>query len=527
MSRHHRVWTLVAALAGGLGLVAGVAAAPDPPRRSPLSDAITEIDLERARRLLDAASGDATVLALERARLAIYLGQCDAAAAELSVPTLAESPAGASLSALAGGCARATAAGFVIEDREKGIWVRLQDDADRTLAPFIMETAAKARDIVGAELGIDFPRPLRIDVVRDLFSLSAVTGLPLEAAETTGTLAVARWGRVIMLSPRATDLGFPWQDTLAHEITHLLVTRATTDHAPLWLQEGVAKREESRWRAARPFDDPSWADQTARSALLAGRSVGLDRLGPSIAMLPSPELASTAYAEVASFLTYFLAESGAPALRLLFADIRGTASDSADPALRSVSGYDLSAWGRRWQAALREVPARDPREERERIDTMRDPRALARKVRLGDLLVERGHPRAALAEFRAALELAPTHAGVRFRAARAALAVRDRPAAEETLGTLRDVRAAHGAWMALRGRLDREAGRVAEATLSLEHALGLDPLSIDVACEGELVASDLEKTVPPVAPAAEKLPSDPNRRALCEAVRASVRTSRR
>jgi tetratricopeptide (TPR) repeat protein len=516
--------SLVGVLALCLGLAAGVASgAPEPRRRSALSDAITEIDLERARRLLESARGDATMLALERARLAVYSGQCDAAAAELSVPTLAESATGAGLAALAGNCARATASGLVVEDAERGVWVRLQDDADRPLVPFLVETAAKARDVIGAELGIDFVRPLRIDVVRDLFSLAAVSGLPLEAAETTGTLAVARWGRVIVLSPRATELGFPWQDTIAHEITHLLVTRATTDHAPLWLQEGIAKREESRWRAARPFDDPSWADQTARSALLEGRSVGLDRLGPSIAMLPSPELASTAYAEVSSFLTYFLAESGASALRLLFADIKGVGDDSADPALRSVSGYDLSGWGRRWQVALRDSPALDPREQRERIDTLKNPRALSRKVRLGDLLVERGHPRAALAEFRSALELAPTHAGVRFRAARAALAVRDRGAAEAALGTLRDVRAPHGAWMALRGRFDREAGRAAEATATLDHALGLDPLNVDVACEGELFASDLEKADPPAA-VADKLPENPHRRALCEAVRTNERT---
>jgi tetratricopeptide (TPR) repeat protein len=507
------------ALLLALGLAAGVAAgAPERSHRSPLSDAITEIDLDRARQLLESARGDATFLALERARLAIYTGQCDAAAAELSLPTLAESPAGAGLAALAGSCARATAAGLVVEDRERGIWVRLQDDADRPLVPFLAATAAKARDVIGAELGLDLPRPLRIDVVRDLFSLAAVSGLPLEAAETTGTLAVARWGRVIVLSPRATELGFPWQDTVAHEITHLLVTRATTDHAPLWLQEGIAKREEARWRAARPFDDPSWADQTARTALLAGRSVGLDRLGPSIAMLPSPELASTAYAEVASFLTYFLAESGPPALRLLFADIRGLRADNADPALRSVSGYDISGWGRRWQTALRDVPALDPREERDRIETFKNPRTLARKVRLGDLLVERGYPRAALSEFRAALDLAPTHAGVRARAARAALALRDRPAAEAALGTLRDIRAPHGAWMALRGRFDKEAGNTAEAIATLDHALGLDPLNVDVACEGELDSPDFEKTDPPTLEP-QKLPLDPDRRALCEAVR--------
>ncbi|MEI9953320.1 MAG: hypothetical protein WDO74_31185 [Pseudomonadota bacterium] len=98
---------------------------------------------------------------------------------------------------------------FVLEDKQRGVWLRLQDDADRALAPFIFEVAAEARDTVSKEVGIDLPRPLRIDLVRDLFSLSSVSGLPLKAAETTGTLAVARWGRVIMLSPRAPVQGLP------------------------------------------------------------------------------------------------------------------------------------------------------------------------------------------------------------------------------------------------------------------------------------------------------------------------------
>ena len=121
-----------------------------------------------------------------------------------SNPAVTESKDGAQLAQIARACARATAAGFVVEDKARGIWLRLQDDADRVFAPFVFEVAAQARDRIGAELGIDLPRPLRIDMVRDLFSLSAVTGLPLEAAETTGTLAVARFGRIIMLSPQAT-----------------------------------------------------------------------------------------------------------------------------------------------------------------------------------------------------------------------------------------------------------------------------------------------------------------------------------
>ena len=71
---------------------------------------------------------------------------------------------------------------------------------------------------------------------------------------------MARWGRVTLLSPRASRHGFPWQDTLAHELVHLALSRATRDFAPLWLQEGVAKRQEQRWRDPRPFDDPKGHD---------------------------------------------------------------------------------------------------------------------------------------------------------------------------------------------------------------------------------------------------------------------------
>jgi len=340
-----------------LALVMPASAAIDLGLENPVervANAITEIDTQRATQLLEHSHSDSAGMTLERARLAVYLGECDRGEAILSNPALTESREGASLAELAKSCARATAAGFVLEDKERGVWLRLQDDADRALAPFIFEVAARARDTVSKEVGIDLPRPLRIDLVRDLFSLSSVSGLPLKAAETTGTLAVARWGRVIMLSPRAPVQGYPWQDTLAHEITHLLVTRATRDFAPLWMQEGLAKRFEVRWRPPRPFDRPEWADSGARNAALDGRSVGIDKLGPSIAMLPTPEAAGIAFAEVTSFMHFFIEQNGEAALRLLFADLRGNGAAGPDQALLSVTGYDLAAWNARWQRFLRQ-----------------------------------------------------------------------------------------------------------------------------------------------------------------------------
>jgi len=489
--------------------LAFTAAASTPPPARTISDAITEIDLERARHLLEVTTGDATALALERARLSIYAGDCDAAQAQLSAPTLTESKEGASLAALAKSCARATAAGLVLEDREHGITLRLQDDADRVLAPYLFRTAARARDAVAADVGIELIKPLRIDVVRDLFSLSAVSGLPLTAAETTGTLAVARWGRVIFLSPRATPLGFPWQDTLAHEITHLVVTRASRDRAPLWLQEGVAKREETRWRAARPFDDPTWADVLARNAFFAGRSVGLDKLGPSIAMLPTPEAATTAFAEVSSFVKFWLGEVGPSALELLLLDLRATGGDSPDPALKSVSGYDLGAWNALWRQNLRETPPPDPRQEVERPAPVKDALKFSRGTRLGDLLLERGHAEAARREYRGALEAAPSEPSIHWRLARASLLVGDTAAFRAALGTREKLRGADGGWLALESRALREDGRTAEAAEASEHALALEPYLEDVACEGAVRATG----------GSAPLPADADRRALCESAR--------
>ncbi|HEY1537162.1 MAG TPA: hypothetical protein VGF76_24245 [Polyangiaceae bacterium] len=449
-----------------------------------VANAITEIDTQRATQLLEHSHSDSAGMSLERARLAVYLGECERGEAILSNPALTESREGASLAELAKSCARATAAGFVMEDKERGVWLRLQDDADRALAPFIFEVAAQARDTVSKEVGIDLPRPLRIDLVRDLFSLSSVSGLPLKAAETTGTLAVARWGRVIMLSPRAPVQGYPWQDTLAHEITHLLVTRATRDFAPLWMQEGLAKRFEVRWRPPRPFDRPDWADSGARNAALDGRSVGIDKLGPSIAMLPTPEAAGIAFAEVTSFMHFFIEQNGEPALRLLFADLRGNGAAGPDEALLSVTGYGLSEWNARWQRFLRE-PVKPAA-----VDAAHAPAAprvqgdAGRRVRLADLLAGRGHGRESATEVEPLLSALPRLPQVRARVASGLYAAGDDAGAEHALGTVAEIDGLYGPWFALAGRGFKRRGQSGDAESAFTLGLSADPLSDEVACEG-------------------------------------------
>lgn len=485
-----------------------------------IADAITEMDLERASALIQKAQGvalsvvDSTRLSFERARLALYVGDCDSADAILGALS-GDDPQRAGLARLAKQCSGAVAAGLVVEDRERGVWLRIQDWRDEGIAPFITDIAVKARDAVEYDLGVRLPRPLRIDLVRDLFSLAAVSGLPLESAETTGTVAVARWGRVTLLSPQAARHGYPWQDTLAHEIVHLALSRGTRDHAPLWLQEGVAKRGEVRWREPRPFDAGTLHDRVAKAALESGTSVGVDNLGPSIAMLPSADAAALAFSEVTSFMSYWIDQNGRTALHLLLSDLKGIQGRDPDPALRSVSGYSLKEWIARWQAYLRALPPLDPSAEEPLVPEDAGLR-LSRATRYGDLLLSGQHFAAAERYFAEAVELAPSSPSFRARLARARLGTRDEAGAREALGSFDDVAAPHAAWLALHARFAvdgaREAGDATaagqQASRDATWALGLDPWSELVACEGhaaELRGADPWLLHTPTSPASQRL----------------------
>lgn len=497
-----------AAVSASVSAAPSAASAPvRPTSLQRVADAITEIDLAAAERGLASEPEDAPGTRFERARLAIYRGDCDGALAILKGLGASSEPGVVLLLDLSERCAGATAHGTVVESQADGVWIRLQDEADRPFVPLLLDVARRARAAIEADLGVDLPRPLRIDLVRDLFSLAAVSGLPLESAETTGAVAVARWGRVTMVSPHAIPHGFPWQDTLAHEITHLVVSRGTRDRAPLWLQEGLAKRTESRWRSPRPFDDPRAHDAVSRRALHDGRAVPIDALGPSIAMLPSADVAATAFAEVTSFVNFWIDRRGKPALRQLFLDLRGTSDD--DAAMRSVTGLTVAQAIGEWEIWVRGIE--DPPGKSGGYPLSR----LARAARLGDLLAARGHPRVAAAVLEPAIASAPSEGTLRARAARWKVAAGDDAGALVALGELSALSAPAAAWYALHGRL-RPAPDPAQQKNQFELGIALDPLEEVVACEGLEGAAGDAPDLPP-------LPRDSAAADLCRAARAHTR----
>lgn len=466
------------------------------------------MELDKARAELAKADPNSPLVVLAKARLAVYEEDCDLAVAlvgrsESVLPRRGEDSGEEArvVADVARGCARVTAATVVEKDEANGIVLRFHDENDKALTPLLVDTVVKARAALTRDLGVDWKKPTRITVVRDLLSLSAMTGLPYKAAQTTGTVAVAKWGRVTILSPRASKHGYPWRDTLAHELTHLAISMQSHERAPLWLHEGVARREEQRWREPGPFDDKPSPEAIVLRGMELKIDYPLDKLGPSIAMLPSADAAMVAFAEVTSFIRFFVESSPPDALAKLLVALR-TAKD-ADEALRQVSNETLAQWDVKWRAQL----AKHPKEALSPMFGLGgNPPGLGdsrERSRLAELLLGRGFGKEALAELDKIPEAMFVDPSLRYTKARALEASGDTKASEALIEDPKAWIASFGPCWAMRARLATARGDSAVADPSSAEAIAHDPLGIEAAC-GTVEPKD--------GPAAQGTP-------LCEAAR--------
>lgn len=461
-------------------------------------EATIALDYDKAREMLAKADPSSPSVAVAKARLALYEEDCDLGAALMSRHDVMATDEASTIADVTRGCARVTAATIVDKDEAAGVHVRWQDEDDRALMPLIVDTVNKARVALTRDLGVEWKRPTRITVVRDLLSLSAMTGLPYKSAQTTGTVAVAKWGRVTLLSPRASRHGYPWRDTLTHEMTHLAISMQSRERAPLWLHEGVARRQETRWREPGPFDDRPSADSIVMRGMELKLDIPLDKLGPSIAMLPSADAAMVAFAEVTSFVRFFVESSAPDALPKLLVALRST--NSVDEALKQVSGETLPQWDVKWRAQL----AKKAKEPLSPLYGLGGPLPGGgdshERSRLAELLLARGHTAEAFVEIEKISESLLPDPSLRYIRGRILESKGDSAAAEALVDDPKAWIASFGPCWALRARLARTRGDAAAADFAAAEALAHDPLSIEPACgspdAGDAARGPRDKGVP-------------------------------
>jgi tetratricopeptide (TPR) repeat protein len=222
---------------------------------------------------------------------------------------------------------------------------------DEVLAPYALEALEAIRAAMLADLGYAPPGKVRVEVVNNARELSRISTLTHKQIQATGTIAICKYNKLMVTSPKAVLRGYDWLDTLAHEYVHLVVSRKARNKVPIWLHEGLAKFLESRWRGA-----PGLALSPSTQALLGARVkqnklIPFEKMHPSIALLPTAEDAAVAFAEVFYAIDLIHREKGTSALRALLESLSEGADDKR--AVEQAMGQSFPAFERSWLQHVR------------------------------------------------------------------------------------------------------------------------------------------------------------------------------
>ena len=292
------------------------------------------------------------------------------------------------------------------------------DPKDAILAPYLFDAMAAAYETLGADLGVYPDAPIRFEFYDEPGKLALVTPLTLDNIYTTGTVGICKYRRIMMITPRVMVYGYGWLDTAVHEYVHYLLTIRTKNAAPVWMQEGLAKLMESRWRVPGQLELGAPVRKLLHDALAKDELVTLEQMHPSVAMLPSQELAALAYAEAETMLGLLEEQRGVEGLGAMLDDVAGGVD--AKQAFADAWGGSFDDFFEVWKRTMRtrtagsgdavgpvsdlafksdDAPAdADPSLHGDVFSHLGGGRA-RKHARLGVLLTLRGHTQAAVLEY--------------------------------------------------------------------------------------------------------------------------------
>ncbi|MBI5068794.1 MAG: hypothetical protein HZB56_11195 [Deltaproteobacteria bacterium] len=229
---------------------------------------------------------------------------------------------------------------------------------DEVLVPYLLEALEAQRAALQADLGWVPPEKVTIEILTGTRQLARLSTLTEEEIRTSGTIALCKFDKLMIVSPKALARGYDWLDTAAHEYTHHVVTQRTRNNTPIWLHEGIAKWSESRWRGAGGDSLSPYAGALLKKALQRGKLVTFAEMHPSMAKLPSQEAAALAFAEVMLAVEYLQKKGGPPLLSRILERVAGAIPvERAVPEAMGLADFDAFEAEWRRYLAVRPLPA--------------------------------------------------------------------------------------------------------------------------------------------------------------------------
>ncbi len=390
---------------------------------------------------------------------------------------------------------RQALAGYEEELSPNGRFKARFKSRDRLLLPALFDVLERQDQALQEDFGFRPEGTVLIEIYPRHEVLAQVTTLTEEDLETSGTIALCKYNKLMITSPGGLARGYGWRDTVAHEFVHYYVSKITGETVPIWLHEGIAKLEENRWRHTPNEPLEPQEENAIAHALKDQKFVTFEEMHPSMAKLPSQGAASLAYAEVHSVLKVLFEKHGYEGLNALLRSLdQGT---SLDLALHSTYGYDLAGLWRFWKNAaptlgykiwpdlkplsLKFSKPGDP------VDPLEDDYATIEEkntkdlAHLGELLRAQNRHLAALRHYQKAMEISGKGNPTVQNGAASALLALQRPAEVEALleTVLKCYPTFLTSWLNL-GRAKSALGQNEAAIAAYEEALAINPFHPEI-----------------------------------------------
>jgi tetratricopeptide (TPR) repeat protein len=316
-------------------------------------------DIEGAARLLDRLSAqrpDAPETQWLRGRVLFEQGRYDEAGKAFEAAEAAADGVHFTLDRKLARAAAEEVRGAAVSESAHFV-LRTKAGKDALLAPYALAALERAYASLTRDLGFEPKDKVRVEVYDSPQALARVSPLTVAEIKASGTIALCKYNRLMITSPRALLRGYPWLDTVSHEFVHYLVTKKGRGTVPIWLQEGLAKFLETRWRG-----EPGLAVDAASLSLLLKAAKGnalipFAAMHPSIAKLPTQEKAALAFAEVEAAVRLLYLRGGQGALTELVAGLARGLSD--EQAVARAYGKSFVQFEEDWRAEVAK-----PREKR-------------------------------------------------------------------------------------------------------------------------------------------------------------------
>lgn len=304
----------------------------------------------------------------------------------------------------------------------EGHFVFRYSPRDEVLLPYAAQALESAYNTLGADFDLYPTGVIPVEFYGSAEELSKVSTLTAEEIETSGTIALCKFNRLMVTSPRALLQGYDWLDTITHEYVHYLVSVKSKNTVPIWLHEGLAKYYEKRWRGQEKGALPPSQEQILVEALSRGHLITFEQMHPSMAKLPSQDDTALAFAEVFMAIEYIKAKVGAKGIREIILSLKD--GDEIEAAISSAMGAPFSDFVKGWTQYMKDkklenrpgllprklifktdpksTPKEDPSESKTHDEMPKDAK---KHFRVGELLLAQNKSRAAIVELEKAKAL--------------------------------------------------------------------------------------------------------------------------